>query len=109
MPFKKAMSAADLPSGTMKHVNIGGVEVLVANVGGAYYAINNRCPHMGGSIAEGKLEGTIARCPQHGAAFDLSTGKNVGPAKVAFMKLKVKDAVRYPVKAEGGDIFVDVA
>ncbi|MFH1207132.1 MAG: Rieske 2Fe-2S domain-containing protein [Patescibacteria group bacterium] len=108
MPFKKALNTSEVPVGNMKHVNVEGTEILVANVGETYYAINNTCPHMGGSLGEGKLEGNIIHCPKHGAMFDVISGKNVGPAKIAFTKLKVKDVQSYPIKVAGNDIFVEV-
>ena len=109
MTLKKAISVTEITPGTMKHVSVDGTEILMANVDGNFYAINNVCPHMGGSLAEGKLEGSIVRCPKHGAMFDVTTGKNTGPAKIAFMKMKVKDTQSYQVKVEGDDVFVEVA
>lgn len=109
MALKKAISAAEVPAGTMKKVNIDGTILLIANVSGTFYALNNTCPHMGGSLAGGKLEGNIVRCPRHGAQFDVTTGKNVGPAKMAFLKLNVKDVQSYPVKiSDGTDVMVDM-
>ena len=80
--------------------------MLLAKVGGSYYAADGGCPHMGASLASGKLEGTVVTCPRHGAQFDVKTGKAVGDAKVAFMKMKVKDVESFPVKVEGTDILV---
>ena len=82
--------------------------VLLANVDGAFYALDNRCPHMGGSLADGNLEGATLSCPRHGAKFDVRTGKNVGGAKLAFIKAKVGDAKMFPVKVEGKDILVEL-
>ena len=52
------------------------------------------------------LDGGTVTCPRHGAQFDVKTGKAVGDAKVAFMKMKVKDVESFPVKVEGTDILV---
>lgn len=108
MPIKKTVSTSGLPAGTMKKVTVDGTVLLIANVGGTYYAINNTCPHLGGSLADGKLEGNFVRCPRHGARFDVTNGKNVGQAKIAFVKMKVKDTQSYPVKVEGGDVLVEI-
>lgn len=66
--------SGELAEGTMKEVLTQGHEILLARVGDKYYAANNRCPHMGGKLSQGKLEGTVVTCPRHGAQFDLSDG-----------------------------------
>jgi 3-phenylpropionate/trans-cinnamate dioxygenase ferredoxin component len=67
-------NAADLSSGTMKEYNVQGINVLVAKVGNVVYATQGRCPHMGGVLAEGKLDGTVVTCPRHASQFDLKDG-----------------------------------
>jgi 3-phenylpropionate/trans-cinnamate dioxygenase ferredoxin component len=64
----------ELKPGTMKMANIKGHEILVARVGDSYFASDNRCPHLGGNLSQGKLEGTVVTCPRHGSQFDLSNG-----------------------------------
>lgn len=90
----------------MKIVTIDGTDLLIANVAGSFYCLANKCPHMGGSLGEGVLKGNIVQCPRHGAQFDVTTGKNVGNARIAFVKLKVKDATHYPTKVEADSILV---
>ncbi len=92
----------------MMIVAVGGKEVLLANVDGSYYAINNECTHAGGSLAQGVPEGNIVRCPRHGVRFDVKTGKAVGEAKIGFIKMKVKDEESCMVKVEGTDILVGI-
>jgi 3-phenylpropionate/trans-cinnamate dioxygenase ferredoxin subunit len=106
MEFVKVADKTELPLNSMKKVVAGGKEILVANVDGAYYAINNKCTHLGGSLSEGVLAGCIVTCPRHGARFDVTTGKSVGEAKIAFVKMAVKDEERYEVKVEGTQILV---
>jgi nitrite reductase/ring-hydroxylating ferredoxin subunit len=52
------------------------------------------------------LNGSIVTCPRHGAQFDVKTGKAVGGAKIAFIKMQVKDEESYMVKVEGTTILV---
>jgi 3-phenylpropionate/trans-cinnamate dioxygenase ferredoxin subunit len=66
-----------LEDGAMKEVIAQGIEILLARVGKSYYAADNRCPHMGGKLSQGKLERTVITCPLHGSQFDLSDGKVV--------------------------------
>jgi 3-phenylpropionate/trans-cinnamate dioxygenase ferredoxin subunit len=108
MDYVKVVDISQLPPNKMIIVVVGGKEVLLANVDGSYYAIANKCTHLGGSLVTGVLEGSIVTCPRHGARFDLKTGKAVGEAKIGFMKMKVKDEAGYTVKVEGTDILVGI-
>jgi len=65
----------EIPVGKMKHVEVGGKEILIANVGGKYYAMNDRCGHMNARLSSGVMRGTTVTCPQHAAQFDVTTGK----------------------------------
>jgi len=75
--FVEALNVNDLKDGEMKDVVLDGREILLARVNGKYYAADNRCPHFGGKLARGKLEGTVITCPLHGSQFDLASGKVV--------------------------------
>ena len=50
----------DLTEGTMKKYQVQDKEILIARIEGIYYAAQNKCPHFGGDLSKGKLEGTIA-------------------------------------------------
>lgn len=77
-----------------------GMQIAVFNVDGDYCAINNICPHRGGPLGEGDVEGTLVSCPWHGWQFDVKTGKSpVNPAA------SVKT---YVCKVEGSDVCVEV-
>lgn len=65
----------EFENGTMKEIQADGREILVARVGDKYYAVGNRCPHMGGRLSQGQLEGTVVTCPRHGSQFDLEDGR----------------------------------
>lgn len=56
-----------------------GVSVIVANIDGHFYAIEDRCTHDNGDMAEGELEGDGIICPRHGAKFCLKTGAVLAP------------------------------
>jgi glycine betaine catabolism B len=63
----------------MKEVEVNGEKICLANVEGKYYAIGNVCTHLGGPLAQGKLEGYEVQCQWHGSRFDIRTGKVVRP------------------------------
>ena len=108
MEFVEVLDVSELPSDRMVKVSIADQEILVANLDGTYYAISNKCTHLGGSLAKGDLEGSTVTCPRHGAQFDLKTGGAVRNAKIAILKMPVKDLDSYQVKVEGGKILVGV-
>ena len=72
----------EIPLGTMKHVEVNGKEIMVANVNGKFYAIDDRCGHMSARLSSGGLRGNIVTCPQHGAQFDVTTGKKQSEPRV---------------------------
>ena len=90
----------ELPPGGAKEVEFEGRVYAIFNVDGQISAIDGICPHQGGPLADGALEGTTVTCPWHGWQFDVRTGKTpLGP--------KIKQAV-YEVKIEGQDVMVAV-
>ena len=109
MEFIRVADKAELPANKMILVVVGGKEVLLANIDGSYYAIANKCTHLGGSLTKGSLEGSIVTCPRHGARFDVKTGQAIADAKIGFIKMGVKDEDSYSVKVEGTDIFVGMS
>lgn len=65
----------DIPPGTGKTVEVNGIWIALFNVNGAFFAVDNTCPHAGGPIGEGKLSGEIVTCPWHGWQFNVHTGE----------------------------------
>ena len=82
MLFKPAAKLEDLPPGAMLGVDVDDLPVLLVNVGGAVYALKNRCSHMNAPLSMGKLEGSVIECPLHRAKFDVTTGKCVSPPQM---------------------------
>lgn len=74
--FAMVARLADLPSGTGRMV-VGPFDKPMAlfNVGGEVFAINAVCPHRGGPLANGRLDGHVLACPWHGWTFDVRTGR----------------------------------
>jgi NAD(P)H-dependent nitrite reductase small subunit len=84
-----------------KLVEINHKRIALFNVGGRYYAIDDMCPHRGGPLSKGEVEGTTVVCPWHDASFDLATG--------AVMRSPAATGVAtYAVRVEGEDIAVAV-
>jgi 3-phenylpropionate/trans-cinnamate dioxygenase ferredoxin subunit len=70
--------AGELPSGEMKLIETAdGVKIGVFNCDGKLYAIEDRCSHDDGPLAEGPFvaDACTVECPRHGSLFDLTTGR----------------------------------
>ncbi|GAB6068085.1 non-heme iron oxygenase ferredoxin subunit [Methylothermus subterraneus] len=91
--------ADELKPGEHVVVDVNGTAVAVFNLGGAFYAIEDRCTHDGAELASGELEGEVIVCPRHGARFCLKTGQALCPP--AYEDLRV-----FPVRVEHGLIQV---
>ena len=85
----------DLNPGESRVVQVDGREVAVFNVEGRFYAVSNRCPHRGGPLVRGHLEGTAVRCPLHGWLFDLKTGQCLNQPGVSVKTFRVENMVEY--------------
>jgi nitrite reductase/ring-hydroxylating ferredoxin subunit len=75
--FVEIAKVSEISDGKMKHLEVDGKEVLIANVGGKFYAINDRCGHMNALLSMGNLTGNTVTCPFHGAKFDVTNGKKI--------------------------------
>jgi 3-phenylpropionate/trans-cinnamate dioxygenase ferredoxin subunit len=75
--------------------------VLLCNVEGTVYAIEDVCTHDGGELDQGELEGCRIMCPRHGAYFDVTTG-------AALTLPAILPVETFPVRVEAGEIFVEV-
>ncbi|SRR6266511_1106445 len=70
----------ELPPGATKRVDYPPFDVLMVNLGGVPYAIDDTCSHAGESLSRGELDGCQVTCPAHGYIFDMRTGWLVSPA-----------------------------
>ena len=79
--FTAVMAEADLEEGKLHRVEANGMPVLLVRRGEAIFAIAETCSHLGGPLAEGKLEDKSVRCPWHGSLFSLEDGRPIeGPS-----------------------------
>lgn len=92
---------SEIPEGKMTHVVVGEKDILVANVGGKFYATSNTCPHQGAELHEGELNGTELVCPWHSSKWDVTTGN------LKWFPQKLEPLGSYPVTVEDDSIFVE--
>lgn len=97
----KVGRADDLAEGQGTLARVDGQRIAIFHVGGRYYALEATCPHEGGPLADGVIEGARVLCPWHGYDFDLKTGAcGLEPG------LRV---LTYPVKVQDGDLLIEMA
>jgi 3-phenylpropionate/trans-cinnamate dioxygenase ferredoxin subunit len=94
--------AGDLPNGERLFVEIDDLTIVVFNIAGKFFAIEDVCSHDNGPLGDGELEEDFEiACPRHGAHFDVRTGEAVTfPA--------VTDIPAYPVRVTDGIIEVGI-
>ena len=95
--------ADELPPGEKRIVEVGGRKIGVFNAAGTLYAIEDRCSHDDGPLAEGGFDPDrrTVECPRHGSLFDLETGR----PKTLPAYLPVET---FPVHVEDGTIKLEV-
>ena len=85
--------------GTRETVDADGTQIVVFNLEGKYYAIEDMCTHDGGHLTGGEIDGDQIICPRHGARFCIRTGAALtAPAYEA--------TATFPVRIENGDVQV---
>lgn len=100
MAFRKLASLDELPPGTLIEIVRGGQLYALCNVDGEVRALSGVCPHNGGPLGQGAIEGSLVTCPWHAWQFDSTTG-------VCAFSDDVCVPV-FPVRVEAGDILVDL-
>ena len=99
MTLVKVAKTFDFPVGKMKHVEVDGIEIMIANVEGKFYAVGDRCPHLNAKLSEGTLNKTIVTCPRHLSTFDVTTGKVISGTHSSLPS--------YDVKVDGDDLLIE--
>jgi 3-phenylpropionate/trans-cinnamate dioxygenase ferredoxin subunit len=89
----------ELKPGEWRTVDVDGVQVVVFNVDGAFFALEDVCTHDGGQLTGGRVLGDVIECPRHGARFCIRTGAALSaPAYEA--------TAVFPLRHENGEIQV---
>ena len=99
--FIKIATVDEIAPGQAKLVEVNGNEIALFNVGGQFHAIDNSCTHVGGPLCEGEISGSEVTCPWHGATFDVTTGRVLGPPAMEAVN-------RYNLRIVDGSIEVEV-
>jgi nitrite reductase/ring-hydroxylating ferredoxin subunit len=101
MAFTKAAAVKDIAEGKGKKVSINKKDIALFNIGGKFFAVDAKCTHAGGPLANGTVKDLCVECPWHHSIFDLKTGAvRQGPA--------MKPVAAYKVKVEKDNVLIDV-
>jgi len=98
--YHRVAAVADVPPGMGTECTAGGRMIALYNVDGEFYALDGVCPHAGGPLGKGVLDGQIVTCPWHGWQFDVTSGHHC-----------LNDALQHPqfdVKVDGDDVLVAI-
>ena len=98
--FTRVASTKDIPEGTGKSIRIDGKDIAVFNLDGSFYAIHDICPHMGGPLGEGAVDGEHVLCPWHGWMFNIKTG--------AFATNPAAGVDCFKINVDGDDVYVEL-
>ncbi|MAE95506.1 MAG: hypothetical protein CL910_12675 [Deltaproteobacteria bacterium] len=69
--------ASKLRLGEVRAFEIGGRWLAIGRTAGGYFAMDDHCPHAGGSLGEGTLEGECVVCPIHGYTYHVRSGEGM--------------------------------
>ncbi|MCA9114325.1 MAG: Rieske 2Fe-2S domain-containing protein [Planctomycetaceae bacterium] len=101
MPAEHRIAAeTDIPAGESREFVVAGRIVALFHVEGEFHALDGVCPHAGGPLANGVLEGCIVTCPWHGWQFDVSSGQHCLSAGIR--------QTAFPVRVADGNIYVEL-
>jgi 3-phenylpropionate/trans-cinnamate dioxygenase ferredoxin subunit len=101
MAGHRVAKVSEIAPGTTRRVVVNSLGILLCNVEGTIYAIEDICTHDGGALDQGTLEGECVVCPRHGATFDVKTGDATLPA--------VMPVLTFPVTIAGDEVIVDAS
>ena len=99
--YQRVFAAEDLAANSNRAVEVNGVDVLVCNAGGEFYAVINQCTHQASRLEGGRIRNCFISCPLHGARFDLRDGSTAG--QLTQVPLKT-----FPVRVVDGQIEIAV-
>jgi 3-phenylpropionate/trans-cinnamate dioxygenase ferredoxin subunit len=91
----------EIPSGERIVVEVGRDWVVIFNVDGKFYAIEDRCSHEDFPLSDGNLTGCVLECIQHGATFDITTGQHLSAPAVSPVRT-------YNTRVEDDTLFLEV-
>src|SRR5215813_1712824 len=100
MPYVKVGLLSRVPAGSVIEASVGEKRYAICNVDGQIHALAGTCPHRGGPLGQGAVNGGNLTCPWHAWEFDCRTGTNDYDPAVR--------VATFPVRVLGDDILIDI-
>jgi len=93
MVFIEVCSRYGIGKDSSKFININNKELALFNIDNEFFAVDNTCPHQGGSLSEGEIHQEEVTCPLHCWMFNIKSGQclNIPSIKVKTYKIKVEN------------------
>jgi len=99
--FVKVCELSEVPSGTMRSVDVGESRLMVVNVDGELFAVDRICTHETADLSTGFMLGSEVTCPLHLSRFDVKTGSVQNPPATRALRT-------YKLKVDGTSVYVQV-
>ena len=107
--YVRVCRVEEIPPGTAKMVKVDGKQIAIFNLDGNFYATDDTCPHEGGPLSSGFVEGENVTCPWHGATFHVVSGKTLEPPAGEEMRPPVDKGVAcYPARIAGEEVEIEI-
>ena len=99
--FVEVARKSEIPEGGVIAAEVEGKRLALINLDGEIYAIDDECPHEGGPLSDGQIEGDEITCPWHTSHFNIRTGRvTMDPA--------TEDVVTYKVRLVDDAVEVEI-
>lgn len=99
--FVAVAKKSEIPENGALCVQAEGNDIALFNVGGEIFAIDDACPHEGGPLSDGDVDGDVVECPWHASRFNIRTGK-------VLMDPAESDVTTYNVRVSGDTVEVEI-
>ena len=128
--YIEVAKTSQIDDGQLMHIEISDKEILIANINGKFYAMDDRCSHMNARLSLGNISKNIVTFPFHAAKFEVTSGKKIGepvlsippemeplpPNWKKYMDyvgqqmsfIKTKDQKIYDIKVDGDNIKIRI-
>lgn len=100
MPLVKVKPLSEIPPGSVIEFEANGATYAVCNVDGKLHCVDGVCPHAGGPLGQGNLNGNFLTCPWHGWEFDCRTGMNADEEDATLQT--------FAVTVQQGTVLIDI-
>ncbi|MBI5484544.1 MAG: Rieske (2Fe-2S) protein [Deltaproteobacteria bacterium] len=98
--MQTAARVSEVPNFGKKVVTVAGREILLINIKGSFFAVENECPHQGSPLGGAVVKDGHISCPRHGYRFNLADGKCAEHPEFVL--------ATFPVQVNGDEIQVDL-